>query len=73
MLFKVQNFFNLNSRLPLLQGSITSLKYFDVKFTGNSSMYMFVTKFLPEDFEVTLYLCTSKYILNCLQGRKWLP
>ena len=55
MLFKVQNFFNINSRLPLVQESITSTKYFVINSTGNSSTYTFVTKFLPVDFEVTLY------------------
>ena len=54
MLFKVQNFFNINSRLPLVLESITSTKYFVINSTGKFQ-YTFVTKFLPVDFEVTLY------------------
>ena len=38
MLFKVQHFFNLSSRLPLVQGSITSSKYFVINSTGNGSI-----------------------------------
>ena len=36
--FKVQHFFNLSSRLPLVQGSITSSKYFVINSTGNGSI-----------------------------------
>ena len=38
MLFKVQKFFSMNSRLPLVQGSITSTKYLVINSTGNSSI-----------------------------------
>ena len=40
MLFKVQNFY-INSRLPLVQGSITSTIYFAINSTGNSSKKVF--------------------------------
>jgi hypothetical protein len=39
MPFKVQNFFNINSRLPFVQRSITSTKYFVINSTGNSRCF----------------------------------
>ena len=64
MLFKIQNFFNINGILPLVQGSITSTKYFVANCTGNSSTYTFVTKFLPVDSEVTLYNSVPESFLH---------
>ena len=61
MFFKVQNFFNINSRLPLVQESFTSTKYFVINSIGNSSIQY--TKFLPVDFEVTLYNSVRAYCL----------
>ena len=54
MLCKVQNLFNINIRLPLVQESITSTKYFVPNSTGNSCI-RFTCR-----LEVTLY--TTVYV-----------
>ena len=64
MLFKVKHFFNIISRLPLVQG----VNYFNKVFCYKLK-YAFVTKFLPVDFEVTLY---NSVKISC-QSYKFLP
>ena len=70
MRFKVQHFFHVKSRLPLVQESITSTKYLVINSIGNSSMYTFVTKFLIVDFEVTLYN-SALYFGHCIIFAVW--
>ena len=62
MPFKGQHFFNLDSRLPLFQGSITSSKYFVINSTGNC-IIRFVTQFLPVDLRA-LYTTVQPKLLN---------